>query len=55
MSNEELIEEILYDAFKLNIYENVMNRAKEFENRMSLVDSFQLAFYEEIKNIEVIS
>jgi hypothetical protein len=51
MSNEEIIEEILYEAFALNIYENVMNRAKQLETEMKRVDAFQLALIEETKVI----
>jgi hypothetical protein len=52
MSNEELIEEILYEAFSLNIYESVIYRAKELESKMNRVDAFQLALIEEkIKKI----
>ena len=51
MSNEELIEEILYEAFLLNIYENVMNRAEQLETKMKRVDAFQLALIEETKVI----
>ena len=51
MSNEEIIEEILHEAFTLNIYENVIDRAKNLESKMNRVDAFQLALLEESKEV----
>jgi hypothetical protein len=47
MSNEEIIEEILHEASKLNIREQVLTLSKKLRDlnpRMTLLESIELSF-----------
>ena len=47
MTNEEIIDEILHDAAKLKIREQVLDLSKKLKDsnpRMSLLESIELAF-----------
>jgi hypothetical protein len=52
MTNEEIIEELLYDAEKLRIREQVISLAskiKESSPKMTMLDALELSF-EHLKN-----
>lgn len=47
MSNEQLVEEILYESYSLGVYDKVMNlsnKLKETNPRMSTYDRYNKAF-----------
>lgn len=56
MTNEKLIEELLWEAHDLGIHNEVMELSKKFQEKNSRVDAIQIALLEiksKLKNTNV--